>query len=73
MAFMIIAGCDYVTAVHRTYIPDPQAVGKYYMAYDFELWRIKNGKFTEHWDSQRIPVPVPKLMIEPLRNMKPDI
>ncbi|WP_137897189.1 hypothetical protein [Sphingomonas sp. 2SG] len=70
MAFKIIATCDYVVAVHRTYVPDPQKIGGFYPAFDFELWRISDGKFAEHWDSQRIPVPVPELMRAPLVNSK---
>jgi len=69
MAFKIIATCDYVIAVHRTYMPDPQKNGDYYTAFDYELWRIKDGKFAEHWDSQRIPTPVPELMRVPLRKV----
>jgi predicted SnoaL-like aldol condensation-catalyzing enzyme len=72
MAFKIIANCDYVIAVHRTYMPDPQKNGDYYMAFDYELWRIKDGKFAEHWDSQRIPTPVPELMRTPLRSAQPN-
>lgn len=72
MAFKIIATCDYVVAVHRTSMPDPQKVGAYYPAFDYELWRIKDGKFAEHWDSQRIPSPVPDLMRAPMRNLQPN-
>jgi predicted SnoaL-like aldol condensation-catalyzing enzyme len=73
MAFKIIANCDYVIAVHRTYMPDPQKNGDYYVAFDYELWRIQDGKFAEHWDSQRIPTPVPELMRAPLRNAQPNL
>jgi predicted SnoaL-like aldol condensation-catalyzing enzyme len=73
MAFKIIATCDYVIAVHRTYLPDPQKNGDYYAAFDYELWRIKGGKFAEHWDSQRIPTPVPELMRVPLPNAQPNV
>ena len=73
MAFKIIANCDYVIAVHRTYVPDPQKNGDYYIAFDYELWRIKDGKFAEHWDSQRIPTPVPELMRAPLRSAQPNL
>jgi predicted SnoaL-like aldol condensation-catalyzing enzyme len=71
LAFKIIATCDYVIAVHRTYLPDPQKTGDYYTAFDYELWRIKDGKFAEHWDSQRIPTPVPEFMHVPLRDAQP--
>jgi predicted SnoaL-like aldol condensation-catalyzing enzyme len=70
MAFKIIATCDHVVAVHRTYLPDPQKNGAYYTAFDYELWRIKGGKFAEHWDSQRIPTPVPDLMRAPLQTLQ---
>jgi hypothetical protein len=43
------------------------------MAFDYELWRIKDGKFAEHWDSQRMPTPVPEFMRMPLRNMQPNL
>ncbi|MDN7431518.1 hypothetical protein [Burkholderia sp. AU45388] len=69
MAYKIIASCDYVTAVHRTYAPDPQNAGAYYTVFDFELWRIKDGKFAEHWDSQRIPTPMPQFLLVPLQNL----
>jgi predicted SnoaL-like aldol condensation-catalyzing enzyme len=71
LAFKIIATCDYVIALHRTYLPDPQKTGDYYAAFDFELWRIKDGKFAEHWDSQRIPAPVPEFIRVPLRDTQP--
>ncbi len=70
MAFKIIATCDYVVAMHRTFVPDPQKVGAFYPAFDFELWRISDGKFAEHWDSQRIPTPLPDLMRAPMRPAK---
>jgi len=73
MAFKIIANCDYVIAVHRTYMPDPQKNGDYYRAFDYELWRIQDGKLAEHGDSQRIPTPVPELMRVPLRNAQPNL
>lgn len=65
MAGTVIATCDYVLAMHRVYVPDPQQQGEYYVANDFELWRIEGGKFAEHWDSQRIPSPVPEFMLKP--------
>lgn len=68
MASKIIATCDYVIAMHRIHLPDPQKLGGYYPAFDFELWRIKDGKFAEHWDSQRIPSPVPEFLSTPLSN-----
>lgn len=73
MAFKIIATCDYVIAMHRTYAPDPQQSGGYYTAFDYELWRIKEGKFAEHWDSQRIPTPVPDFMRAPPQNAQPNL
>jgi predicted SnoaL-like aldol condensation-catalyzing enzyme len=66
MASRIIANCDYVIAMHRVHLPDPQKLGAYYTVYDYDLWRIQNGKFAEHWDSQRIPTPLPELMRAPL-------
>jgi predicted SnoaL-like aldol condensation-catalyzing enzyme len=52
---VVTAECDLVTVVHRMYRPDPNAEGKFYEAFGFDTFRVKNGKLVEHWDDSGIP------------------
>jgi predicted SnoaL-like aldol condensation-catalyzing enzyme len=44
--------------VHKQYRQDPTAEpGKFYEAFTFDTFRVKNGKLTEHWDNAVIAPP----------------
>ena len=51
---VVTAECDIVTVIHKNYRPDPTADGKFYEAFTFDTFRVKNGKLTEHWDGALI-------------------
>ena len=53
--YQVMADGDLVTVLQQRYLPDPQNPGKYYEAFWFDTWRIKDGKLFEHWDAQVIP------------------
>lgn len=55
----IMAEGDLVLVATVSYSPDPEAPGKKYAGTHFDLFRIKNGKIAEHWDS----VPKDKAML----------
>ena len=47
---LLIAEDDLVTAIYRGDIPDPNSPGETYEGFAFETFRVRDGKFTEHWD-----------------------
>lgn len=50
MPQFVMANCDYVAAMILFKRPDPDRPGQTYDSYWFDLWRVKNGRFIEHWD-----------------------
>jgi hypothetical protein len=59
-AEIVLVQCDIVTVIHKVYMQDPtEAPGKFYEAFTFDAYRVKNGKVTEHWDANTIPPPGP--------------
>ena len=46
----IVAEGDLVTFVFKQATPDPKDKTKTYDRFTFDLFRIKNGKISEHWD-----------------------
>jgi predicted SnoaL-like aldol condensation-catalyzing enzyme len=51
---LVMAEGDLVTALYRAVLPDPDDKLKTYEAFTFETFRIKDGKFTEHWDGVQL-------------------
>jgi predicted SnoaL-like aldol condensation-catalyzing enzyme len=47
----VVAECDMVMVMHYRPRPDPDHPGQTFDAYTFDLWRVKDGKADEHWDS----------------------
>ncbi|MDG2091592.1 MAG: nuclear transport factor 2 family protein [Gammaproteobacteria bacterium] len=47
---IVMAEGDLVTAIYKGDLPDPDNPGETYEAFAFETFRIRDGKFTEHWD-----------------------
>jgi predicted SnoaL-like aldol condensation-catalyzing enzyme len=39
-----------VTFIFKEQVPDPKDKSKAYERFSFDMFRIKNGKITEHWD-----------------------
>ena len=66
-----MADCTHVFLLKKLYLPDPQNQGQFYEAFDFDLWRIENGKLAEHWDGMRLPAKVPDVLTAPYQQLKP--
>lgn len=47
---IIMAEDDLVTAIYKGDLPNPDKPGETYEAFAFETFRVRDGKFTEHWD-----------------------
>ena len=57
---IVMVECDLVTIIHKNYRQDPTAPpGTFYEVFTFDTFRVKNGKFTEHWDGAVINPPAP--------------
>ena len=53
-AFAIAEG-DMVTIVWKQTLPQPGDPSKTYESFAFDAFRVKNGKFVEHWDGATLP------------------
>jgi len=57
---VVTAECDIVTVIHKVFRQDPTAEpGKFFEAFTFDSFRVKDGKLTEHWDGALINPPAP--------------
>jgi predicted SnoaL-like aldol condensation-catalyzing enzyme len=57
---VVTAECDMVTMIHKQNRQDPTAEpGKFYEAFTFDTFRVKDGKLVEHWDNAVINPPAP--------------
>jgi predicted SnoaL-like aldol condensation-catalyzing enzyme len=67
--YMVLADCDMIVILQQRYLPDPQHKGKYYEAFWFDAFRVKNGKLAEHWDAAEIPKKLPDFLLKPLSEL----
>ncbi len=51
---ILIGEGDLVHAVYRGNVADPKTPGQTYEAFAFETFRMRDGKFSEHWDQVRL-------------------
>jgi predicted SnoaL-like aldol condensation-catalyzing enzyme len=65
----VMADCDHLFLLKKIYLPDPQHKGEFYEAFNFDFWRIKDGKLVEHWDDVKIPQNVPPVMTMPISEL----
>jgi predicted SnoaL-like aldol condensation-catalyzing enzyme len=56
---IVVVQCDIVTVIHKGYRQDPTEPGKFYEAFTFDAYRVRNGKVVEHWDDTAINGPAP--------------
>ena len=63
----IMADGDTVTVIEKRYSPNPLKPGEFYEHFWFDTWRMKDGKFLEHWDPQTIPEKIPDFLLEPVK------
>ena len=67
--YKVMADCDMIIVLQQRYLPDPQYKGKYYEAFWFDAWRVKDGKLMEHWDAAEIPAKLPEFLLKPLSEL----
>jgi len=51
---LIVSEGDAVIAIYKGALPDPDDPSKTYDAFGFEAFRVRDGKFIEHWDQVRL-------------------
>lgn len=55
---LVTVDCDLVTVLHKNFRQVPgAAAGTWYEVFTFDTFRVKNGKYTEHWDGAVLPNP----------------
>jgi predicted SnoaL-like aldol condensation-catalyzing enzyme len=50
----VVAEGEYVVAIYKATLPDPDDPTKTYEAFNFEMVRIRDGKLAEHWDALKL-------------------
>lgn len=50
----MMAECDLVTAIYKRVLKDPDDASRTYEAWAFETFRVRDGKFAEHWDQTEL-------------------
>jgi predicted SnoaL-like aldol condensation-catalyzing enzyme len=63
--YRVMADGDMVTVLQKRELPDPQNPGKFYEAFAFDTWRVKDGKLYEHWDAATLPDKLPPFLLAP--------
>jgi predicted SnoaL-like aldol condensation-catalyzing enzyme len=51
---ILMAECDLVTAIYKGVLPDPDDASRTYEGFAFEVFRIRDGKVSEHWDQVQL-------------------
>ena len=46
----VVAEGDLVTLIWKSTLPDPADKSKTYDTFEFDMFRIQNGRLAEHWD-----------------------
>lgn len=68
--YQIVADCDIVIVVGQHWHPYPTDASKFYATYFFNMWRMKDGRLTEHWDPNDLPNPLPDYLTAPANSTK---
>jgi predicted SnoaL-like aldol condensation-catalyzing enzyme len=63
--YIVMAEGDLVTVLHKNMVADPANPGKFYEAFTFDTWRVKDGKLYEHWDGAMLPDKMPDYLTKP--------
>jgi hypothetical protein len=67
--YKVVASGDLVTVIHERHQPNSANPGETNTVYQFDLFRVENGKFVEHWDATPLPQPLPTLLSTPIAQM----
>jgi hypothetical protein len=67
--YEVMASGDLVAIVHEHQQADPANPVETRAVYQYDLFRIENGKFVEHWDGTPLPQPLPTLLSMPISQM----
>jgi len=56
---VVTTECDITVVIHKANRPDPTTPGRFFEAFTFDAFRVRNGKLVEHWDTAVINPPAP--------------
>ena len=68
--YAVLADGDLVITIHERQKLVPGTKDKFVPEYSFDMVRVKDGKFVEHWDAATIPEKLPEELRVPVSEMK---
>jgi len=55
----VIGACDVVMQIHKGYVRNPPGSGSWVETFNWDVFRVRNGKMVEHWDGTFLQAPTP--------------
>ncbi len=68
--YQVVADGTQVMVVNQQWRPDPMHPGKFYQAFVFDLFTVRDGKMAAHWDDTTVPSKPPIYLREPVSQIR---